>query len=298
MLIAAMFTSLIEPPTVPIRTVSPDSPVIVGHQRQIKLGDQTISLLIPKDFGNSISAKNSNLTDLWIHFHGPSWLTFQEHERANTGAIVMNVSVGEGSTIYGKFAEKYPKIQDLFDIASSEVDLWRMENGVTKYKELKLKRARITSFSAGYGAVRNYLKNAENSEKIQSIILCDSLYASLNPANPERSALPEHLAPFANYIKSTKNNEKSFLLSVSSVKTTNYACSEECAIELLKQVSGTWTYPAAESIQAKDPNFPLIRYWQEGSNAILHYGGDAANAHTTHYRSLGNLIEYQRQIGK
>ena len=299
MFLTGLLLSNLSPPSLGYRTVSADSAPIVGYQRTISLGDRTISLLIPRELGVScLKGGLESVPELWIHFHGPAWLTFQEHERAKTNAPVLNISVGEGSSVYGKFANEFPKIQNLLDIASGEIDRWLEENNVKNQSKFSIKFARLTSFSAGYGAARAYLKSEENTEKIQSIILCDSLYASLDPTSPVRAALPEHMKPFLNYIKQAENTKKSFLLSVSSVKTPTYASSEECASALVKAIGCTWNSPLPSDPASIDTKFPLIRYAVFGNNAILHYGGDGADAHTTHYRNLASLIEFQKTIIK
>jgi len=139
MLAICLLMQSLELPTLGSRTVTDGSIPISGVQRTISLGNQTFPLLIPVILAKEILSSSQVVErDLYIHFHGPAWLTFQEHERAKMDDFVVNISVGQGSTIYGNFSAKNPDLEEFKQAVIKSVGEMQKENNSLKKYILSL----------------------------------------------------------------------------------------------------------------------------------------------------------------
>src|SRR5258708_21112308 len=105
----------------------------------------------------SPAAEHHPTVPLLIHFHGPDWL-------ANTAAVqwkkrvcVVTIQLGAGSGVYSRAFAEPERFSELLKEAE-------------KTAGLEFKPVVISSFSAGYGAVREILGNRANWPSIDAII--------------------------------------------------------------------------------------------------------------------------------
>jgi hypothetical protein len=151
----------------------------------------------------------------------------------------------------------------------------------------------VSSFSAGYGAVRELVKSPEAFKMIRRIALLDSMYGGLEPRraeNTNRVVLAEHIDVWMPFAQAAMRGEKVFVFTHSQVPTRSYASSAECAaalaakLELKAQSAGTSAFPSAG-----DPDFPLLNFVDANGLHIWSYGGVDAQAHMTHARHLADV---------
>ncbi|MEZ5163687.1 MAG: hypothetical protein R2688_08035 [Fimbriimonadaceae bacterium] len=130
------------------RTIGPASEIQGGTIHQLKVGDLTADLFIPEDY------RTGKTLNLWCHFHSPAWYVVGEYQRLEPVVdpiIVFNF--GQGSSVYGKPFTEIGSFQPWLDAALNHLD--------KKPEEIKLN---FTSFSAGYGAVRNLIGDSSGAE--------------------------------------------------------------------------------------------------------------------------------------
>jgi hypothetical protein len=151
----------------------------------------------------------------------------------------------------------------------------------------------VSSFSAGYGAVRELVKSPEYCKIIRRIVLLDSMYAGLEPeekGSTNRRPLAAQIDVWVPFARAALRGEKTFVLTHSQVPTTTYASSSECAEALLQRVGGEARAVAANSIPAaNDPNFPILARTDRGGFHVWSYGGVDAQAHLTHARHMADV---------
>jgi len=101
-----------------------------------------------------------------------------------------------------------------------------------------VKRIYLTSFSAGYGAVRAVLRNG--SDRIDGILLLDSLHTGYLP---DRKPLAsggaiekEKLEGFVHFAERARNGEKRMIITHSEVFPGTYASTTETADSLLESL--------------------------------------------------------------
>ena len=77
----------------------------------------------------------------------------------------------------------------------------------------------VSSFSAGYGAVREILKSATYRNEINSLLTADSLYAT---TAGDGTPLDSQMVDYKTFALAAKNGQKTFLFSHSQVPTYTY----------------------------------------------------------------------------
>lgn len=146
------------------------------------------------------------------------------------------------------------------------------------------KRISVSSFSAGYGAVREILKTPENFETIEAIVAADSIYAGLQSETPERRVDTEHMRDFLRFATLATENKKSFLLS-HSAQPTPYASTTETADYLLD----------ALMIGRTTDSTIINAAWQQVTAAtrrgfvVLGFAGESGQDHLQHLHNIDLL---------
>jgi cell wall-associated NlpC family hydrolase len=156
-----------------------------------------------------------------------------------------------------------------------------------------VERIDISSFSAGYGAVREIVQVPEYVKLIRRIVLADSLYAGWDPATTQPGATSrpaaENIDPWQPFVEAAARGEKTFVLTHSQVPTS-YANTEACAKALIELVGAQVETIDRGALPATlDPDFPLLYRACKGNFHVWGYGGVDAQAHMTHPRHIAEV---------
>ena len=258
-----------EPPPMPQRAIALDKTPVAGRKILLNDGDVKFTLFVPEGWKST----NSILT---IHFHTAEWFVIQEHIRRGVAHPLATFYLGEGSSVYRRAFEDRERFGRVIELVERKLSL-------------KPGAIEISSFSAGYGAVREILKQPQYLQRIRTIILADSMYAGLE-TNVVRQPLREHIDVWAPFARAAIKGNKTFVITYSAVPTSNYASSSECARALLAALEVTDIEVAPNSSPAaSDKDFPLLRRADEGSLHVWGYGGTNAQAHMTHPRHIADV---------
>ncbi|HKQ36640.1 MAG TPA: hypothetical protein VJ063_01105, partial [Verrucomicrobiae bacterium] len=137
-MVLAVTGAAVEPPAMPQRAIAPDKIPAAGRKLSLSDGDLKFTLFVPDGWQKS----NATLT---MHFHTADWFVIQEHVRRGATHPLATFYLGEGSTVYRRAfedAERFGRVIDL----------------VERQLSFKANAIEVTSFSAGYGAVREIIK--------------------------------------------------------------------------------------------------------------------------------------------
>jgi hypothetical protein len=270
----AFAAAAIEPPPMPQRSIAPDKKP-KGSQFVLNEGDMKLTLFVPDAWKPPVQI-------LTIHFHTAEWIVIQEHVRRAARHPLATFYLGEGSSVYRRAFDDGNRFGRVLQIIEKQVG--------GPVNELE-----ISSFSAGYGAVREIIKQPEYLARIRTLVLADSMYAALE-TNSVRKPLAEHIEVWTPFARAAMEGKKTFVITYSSVPTTSYASSSECAQALLETLSVRDADVEAGSIRAaSDKDFPLLRRADVGNLHVWGYGGTNAQAHMTHPRHMADLW---KAIGK
>src|SRR4029450_11714277 len=76
----------------------------------------------------------------------------------------------------------------------------------------------ISSYGAGYGAVREILESPENVKIIRRLVLCDSMYASYGKTDSGTGTgvpIRAHIDPWVAFARAAVRGEKTFVMTYS-----------------------------------------------------------------------------------
>jgi hypothetical protein len=265
----AFVASAAEPPPMPQRAIAPDKEPVKGRKIALADGEMKFTLFVPERW------KPTNRT-LTVHFHTAEWFVIQEHIRRGATHPLATFYLGEGSTVYRRPFEEQARFGRVLDLIGRELS---MEPAALE----------VSSFSAGYGAVREIIKHREYFERIRTLVLADSMYAALE-TNGMRRPLREHIEVWVPFARAAMKGEKTFVVTYSMVRTTTYASSSECAAALLSALGiSDLAVPRGANAAASDKDFPLLRRADVGHLHIWGYGGTNAQAHMTHPRHVADI---------
>lgn len=274
LLTALVSAQTVLPPVVTLRDIAAMPRQAKG--KVIQFHDNT-TLFIPEGYQVPAS-KDMTLT---IHFHGADWFAIEEHARRGAKNPLLVFSGFEGSSKYKApfedgtlFAKLIKKVEDDFDAHVNEIE--------------------ISSFSAGYGAVREILKSPAYVRLIKTVVLADSCYASfaVKGGGADRKPLPEHMEPFLDFASLAAKGEKNFIMAFSQQPTQDYASTSDTARALVAGVGGELKTVRKNTIPAShfSLRYPLLyRYDRDGLH-VWGYGGRDARAHMAQARALADFF--------
>ena len=285
LMVSSLITNaaLPEPPPMAKRPIAPSTNELRGTQIVLTDRGTNFTLFLPHGWTNTISSN----TVLFAHFHTIAWFAIQEHGRREAKEPLIVFALGEGSSTYAqpfKDTNRFPRI-----ITQVEAEL--KKRGAAA--DTRVAHVDVSSFSAGYGAVRELVQQPTAFQLIRRIILLDSMYASLEPeeaGSTNRRPLAAQIDVWLPFARAARRGEKTFVFAHSQVPTPAYASSFECAAALAAKAGVEFKTVATNSLPAaRDPNFPLLRRADAGRFHIWSYGGADAPAHLTHVRHMAEV---------
>lgn len=268
---------VIPPTSLPRRDIAPPETPLPGQQ--IALCDSCsnrFTLFLPDRW----QVPSSGKIKLTVHFHTAAWFAIEEHLRHGLRTPLLAAYLGEGSSVYRRPFEDPNRFKEWLDLADRAIE---QRTGV---RTVRVTAVDISSFSAGYGAVRELVKSLRYFKLVERIVLCDSLYGSLQNTNPASPRIPawEHVRPWVAFASAAAHGQKVFLLTHSEVPTS-YASSAEMATALIKAVHApirrVFPMPAAD-----DPGYRLRYRSDLHGFHVWGYSGIDGSAHLTHARHL------------
>lgn len=273
------------PPPMPERAIEPRGD-LPGETLKVEDGDRKYTLFLP-----SAMAKTKEAT-LTIHFHSAQWHAIQEHlDRGLSGPLIAFYP-GEGSAIYQRSFEDRARFGRWTARVLDEI----RKRGFSP--DVKIAHLDITSFSAGYGAVRELVKDPEAFRLMRRVVLADSMYGGLDPASSQRKPDPAHVQCWLPLAQAAMRREKTFVATYSQIATP-YASTFECARALARAAGGEVKAVERGTFAATlDSRFPLIERFDSGYFHLWGYGGTDGPAHMTHARHLADIWKMLDLMGE
>ncbi|MBI2688210.1 MAG: hypothetical protein HYX27_18045 [Acidobacteria bacterium] len=206
-----------------------------------------------------------------IHFHGDSWLPEQAIASVYTNVTVIAIQAGNGSDSY----QDVVKSPEVFQALLAEAGAANTRRPVI-----------LTSFSAGYGAIRAILRHSY--KRIDSILLMDGLHAGYQ----DHDADPADLNVFLQFAKEAALGRKRMLITHSEVFPGTFASTTETSDWLLHQL--------------RLRRVPVLRWGpvgmqqlsdaRRGRLAILGFAGNSAPDHVDHFHGMATWLRALRRM--
>jgi len=241
--------------------------------------------------------------DLVFHFHGAR-VAEREWRSAGLAAVVVDAELGGTSTPFHdafESPERFGKMQDEVILAL---------RARTKNPALHVRRVALVSWSAGYAAVARILAEPRYLQKIDAVLLLDSLHAPyvdpIPPGASEHGVTFRHLvlttprqsrgravlvdrhalAPFIDFGRLAAQGDKLMVLTHSDILPPDYASTTETAFTLTVAIDarlepregraerGMWRSDASDS-----RGYHMRGYW-----------GATPEAHVEHLHLVGDVV--------
>lgn len=246
--------------------------------RTITMANSAWSLFIPSDY-----VPRGNVADLIVHFHGDP-ATFRNNAKyAKLNAIIVTVNYGGLSSAY---QTPFQSDTSLFSTLISDA-LTRTRNQSDFPDTLVWDKLAVSSFSAGYGAVRELLKSPTYYGDIDMLLAADSIHAGFVSYPSNLSLISSQMTDWRQYANDAKNGAKTFVVSHSQVDPVTYASTTLTANDLL-----TATSLSAQSFNVA--GLGTLNYYrkaQSGKFTVLGATGNDAAAHSKHLQYIGDYLE-------
>ncbi len=231
----------------------------------------------------SAVARRRSAMPLVVHFHGAAWLVEQHVARSAPHAALVTVNLGSGS---GRYAAPFADAARFGALLQEAADAIAQVAG----RRPVWSSLTLTSFSAGYGAVRAILAQPDVAARVSAVVLLDSLHASYviegDPATP-RTTDPAvdnaDLAVFARLAADAAAGRTRFFVTHSEVYPGTYASTTETADALLAPLG----LPRRPVLKRGPIGMQQLSEAHRGGFHVLGFAGNSAPDHMDHLYALG-----------
>ncbi len=237
------------------------------------------ALFVPAGF--ACSAKGE--FDLTLHLHGAAETVEQNFVAARYPGVLANVTLPGLSAVYtGRFQDT-----NTFWRILRETEAQLKTCATTGTPAPRVGRVTITSFSAGFGGVRELLRDPGIFARIDTLVMADSIYAGFAGDPAERRVNPANMEGFLNFAREAAAGRRRLLISHSQLPTPSYASTVETADYLIAQLGGR-----REATTEDWPDGLRLRsQFRRGRCEILGFDGDTGADHMQHLRQLRLFFE-------
>lgn len=270
------------PPPMPPRSLTRDATPPGGETLELTAAGVAFTLYLPVGWEKAI-LKDPSLT---VNFHTSAWVGIQQHNSRGLEVPLASIYLGQGSVVYARPFLEESAFQRILAAIEREV---RQRGAPAGFH---FRWVDISSFSAGYGSVRELAKQKSAFRLMRRVVLSDSLYGGLDEEalkEGRRVTAQSSIDPWLPLAREAAEGRKTFVITVSEVETPTYASSWEVAGEIARQMKIEITPAPSIWPATQEETFPLLHLARRNGLQIWFYGGKDAAAHTTHPRHLGQI---------
>jgi hypothetical protein len=243
-----------------------------------------VAVHLPK----SLALRNGDF-DLVIHFHGPHAATMEAFDEADLGAAIVSVNLGEGGTRYGAAAADPGLIDRLVAFAEHEVGARDGAHGA------RVGRIALSSWSAGFGAVREILKRPHDASRVDAVLLADGLFTDWSSSKQTshashgkpgaRDADFEKVQAVVDFAKRATEGQTLFVLTHTSIDRHFYPDAPRTAAAMLRQFDVARGFP--DGLQASAAGSQRYATDSAGFH-VWGFGGKTWADHLAQHRMMGS----------
>ena len=218
--------------------------------------------------------------DVLIHLKGQGTSaerSFLALERP--GVLVWFWDPGLSKVYTAHFAEG-KALQTMLDETSAQLKQRGLGDGT-------IRRVTVASFSAGYAAVRQCLKQEVLFKRIDALVLSDTIYAGFIGDPAERKVDPKDMEGFVKFARAAAEGRKVMLLAHSAEPVDGYASTTDTSNYILQELGLSRT--------AVDEDWGdglhLKSTAQKGKFFCYGFGANTENSHTLFLKYIGKFYK-------
>lgn len=207
-----------------------------------------------------------------LHFHGDSWLPEQAVASVYPDATVIGIQAGSGSDVYRAAVDTPDAFQALL-----------AEAGAVAGKRPVI----LTSFSAGYGAVRAILRHSY--DRVNAVLLMDSMHSGFaSPGEPD----PADLDVFLQFAKDAVAGRKRMIVTHSEVFPGTFASTTQTADWLLAGLH----VRRVPVLRWGPVGMQQLSEARRGRFLLMGFAGNSAPDHVDHLHGMATWLRGLRRM--
>ena len=273
----------------PMRDTTRPHPRVAQHEpkgRRQPIGQGT---LFVRD-GLKASARLA----LIVHFHGAPWVVEHQIAELKSDAVLVTFQLGAGSGVYAR------PFADANAFEAVVADATAAASGLLGWP-VTFDRIILTSWSAGYGAIRAILRQPQHYARVSAVVLLDSMHASYGggenagvPRTDDLPVLDADVDVFVQLARDAVAGRKQFLILHSEVFPGTYASTTETADAVLRSAGVT----RRRRLKEGPIGMQQLSETTAGKLTVIGYAGNTAPDHVDHLYSLGAHLARWRVLAR
>ena len=214
---------------------------------------------------------------LVIHFHGAPWLAERSVRERSQSAAVIAIQLGSGSGVYASPMKEPGRFQALLAEAR-------------KAANADFRPITLTSFSAGYGAIREILRDPANAKVVDAIVLMDSLHTGYVSGSTPGPLEEDLLKPFVDFARQAVAGRKRMIMTHSEVFPGTFASTTETAEYLLTKLK----LKAPPVLRTGPIGMQQVSRVRAGKFEVYGFAGNSAPDHIDHFQAMAEWLRRVR----
>lgn len=218
---------------------------------------------------------------VWIHLHGAPAVLEANFAEIGAPGVLVNLTLPGLSKVYadhfadgGVFPELLRELEVLLRRTSPE-------------QPWQIGRITVSSFSAGFGGVRQLLRQPAAFARIDALVMADSIYCGYAGDPARKQVDPELMSGFLRFARLAVEGKRRLVISHSRQIPEGYASTTETADYLIAELH-------AARAQAEPGEWPaglrLLSRGAQGRFEVLGFDGEGPEDHLRHLRGIGALL--------
>ncbi|MEO6245790.1 MAG: hypothetical protein ABIQ12_10165, partial [Opitutaceae bacterium] len=217
---------------------------------------------------------------VWLHLHGAPAVMETNFAAIGAPGILVNLTLPGLSKVYADhftnptaFAELLREVEAVLRI-EAPAQPWR------------LGRLTVSSFSAGFGGVRQLLRQPAAFDRIAALVMADSIYCGYTGDGAARQVDAELMDGFLRFARLAAEGKKRLVISHSQQVPEGYASTTETADYLIQKLLGervgeTEDWPSG---------LRLLSKFSKSQCEILGFEGAGPGDHLRHLHSISVFL--------
>lgn len=283
-------------------SAAPSAPVVAASERADAHFDRSWRaplagglLMFPPSFESA-----DGQYDLMLHLNGNTDLVEQSYGFAGVNAVIAILNLGVGSGVYEARFDDPAALRLILSRAQSVMKARGLKNA-------RLRRIGLSSWSSGFGGVFKILGQEEFFDRINAVVLIDSIHCGYSPYTHELKR--EQIGPMRRYSEKAVRGDALLTIVHSEIATYGYHNAHQTTDFLLDWVKVrrqptrvAQPLPEIEAMKNVVPNdymrpLPPLTEAHRGEMHVRGYGGSGPMTHMLHLiqfstTALPDLVHY------
>lgn len=270
---------------------APDAPVIP------RKGDTVIRLKLGTLIIPAGEARQQTQPQLLVFFHGDAQVVSRELAASGLPGALVVINYDGLSAAYSKPFSDAGLFASVLDDALAQCKAQQMAAADAGWGKV-----RVASFSAGFAALRELLKEQKYIDRIDAILCADSIYAGLKSGESGRVVDPQDMAGFRRFAELAAAGKRTFVVTHSQLHTPSHASTAETAEDLVVHVKAE-RMEVFLQVEPADPpqenanlsDFKVVSGARKGGFHVIGCAGNDAQAHMRHLRTVGAWLKMLKE---